>query len=481
MIVKRAIYDNKTSPYLKLLNSAGCEYGDLERMVHSIGIEAALAELCQKGVYISYEEFKGKRKVIRGSQTFAFKERDFDNPLISRHFEASTGATRSSGTRTTINLDYLSQRAVYYSPRLDAWDALNYPVGVWSPILPGAGPLVVLEYSKIGKIPLKWYSQTDVSIFKPPLNYKLANKFIGYATRLYGKKLPLPEYVPLNRSLQVAQWLSETVKTAGGCVLTTYPSSAVRVCQAAQKSGINIAGTTFALGGEPLSEGKKSEIEAANARVFPVYVTSEFGFAGLGCARPASADEVHVCADGLVIIQHQREVPHASVSVDAFIFTTLLPATPKIALNVETGDYGIIDTKTCGCKLEELGFKQHIHSIRGFDKLTAEGMTFLGTEFIRIIEEVLPAKFGGISTDYQIVEEEDKKGYTRMSILVSPELGEIDEFDLRQTIMATLGQTSGRWMASDIWSQAGTLQVKRTRPLSTARGKILPLHIQRNK
>ena len=112
-------------------------------------------------------------------------------------------------------------------------------------------------------------------------------------------------------------------------------------------------------------------------------------------------------------------MPHAGVSVDAFLFTSFSPATPKILLNVESGDYGVIETRSCGCKFEELGFTDHIHNIRGFDKLSSAGMTFVGTDLVRIIEEVLPAKFGGASTDYQMVEEEDKKGHTRMSIVES--------------------------------------------------------------
>ena len=38
-MVKRAIYDNEGSPYIPLLQMAGCEYGDFEKMVRSDGIE----------------------------------------------------------------------------------------------------------------------------------------------------------------------------------------------------------------------------------------------------------------------------------------------------------------------------------------------------------------------------------------------------------------------------------------------------------
>ena len=58
--LRRSIYENEKSPYLKLLSLAGCEYGDLEQMVRTDGIEPALHKLRDEGVFVSYEEFKGK-------------------------------------------------------------------------------------------------------------------------------------------------------------------------------------------------------------------------------------------------------------------------------------------------------------------------------------------------------------------------------------------------------------------------------------
>ncbi|GAI87910.1 unnamed protein product, partial [marine sediment metagenome] len=101
--VKQAIYGNQTSPYLELLNFAGCEYGDFEQMVRSDGIEPTLCKLNDLGIYLSIEEFKGKKEVKRGSKTFQFKEDDFNNPLLSGHLEARSGASRSAGTSTVYD------------------------------------------------------------------------------------------------------------------------------------------------------------------------------------------------------------------------------------------------------------------------------------------------------------------------------------------------------------------------------------------
>jgi hypothetical protein len=139
-------------------------------------------------------------------------------------------------------------------------------------------------------------------------------------------------------------------------------------------------------------------------------------------------------------------------------------------------------SRRCGCKLDELGLTDHIYNIRGFDKLTGEGVTLIGTEVIDIIEKTLPAKFGGTSVDYQILEEEDEKASTRLSIVISPEVGAIDEKELVATVLNELGKKAYFYRAqAEIWSQAKTLQVKRIRPFITQRGKLLPLHIQRSK
>ncbi len=169
------------------------------------------------------------------------------------------------------------------------------------------------------------------------------------------------------------------------------------------------------------------------------------------------------------------------MDVEAFLFTSLLPAAPKVLLNVETGDYGVVECRRCGCGFEDLGFHDHIHSIRSFEKLTSEGMTLASTFLLRLMEEVLPSKYGGFSTDYQILEEEDDRGITRLNIIVSPKVGEIDEQDLLKTVLRNLEPGKTVTMISSILAQADTFRVKRGYPISTGMGKILPLRVGNNK
>jgi len=88
----------------------------------------------------------------------------------------------------------------------------------------------------------------------------------------------------------------------------------------------------------------------------------------------------------------------------ALLVTSIyLPMAKLILLNVSLGDQAEIERRNCGCPVEKLGWSTHLHSIRSFEKLTAGGMTFVDADLIRTLEEILPARFGGGPTDYQLV------------------------------------------------------------------------------
>jgi hypothetical protein len=475
--VKTAIYERSSSPYLKLLKFAGCEYGDFKRMVRSDGIDNTLRTLYLRGVYVTLEEFKGSQEIKRGSESFRATASDFDAPLRSDVLGLRSGATRSSGTKTAYDFEYLASYTVHGVLYRTAAGSSGVPNGFWMPILPGGGPRTLLTAAKAGVTPLKWFSQVGRKGTGSSLKDRINTNYVVYAGRLLGKKWPKPQYVGLDQADVVAKWVSVMMKRSGGCYLSTYPSSAVRVCQAARQHNLDIAGARFAGGGEPFTEVKKQEIESVGATYCPSYASVETGIIGLGCTNPSSAGDVHFLNDTFALIQHTRAVAHSNLSVEAFLFTTLLASCPKVMLNTESGDYGSIDARPCGCAHEKLGLTTHISGIRGFDKLTAEGMTLIGTDLVRVVEDVLPARFGGSSTDYQILEEEDESGQTRMNVLVSPEVGAIDEQELIRTILT--GLPSGG-ITPSVWSHAGTFKVKRTKPFATARGKLMPLHIMKH-
>ena len=479
-LVQKGIYQNPKSPYLKLLQVAGCEFGDIESLVNREGIETTLQKLLAEGVYLSWEEFKGKREVVRGDSHFRFEERDFDNPFLPIYYQAQSSGSRSVGTRTTFDLNHQLEMSYYRLLLLAANNALDVPLGVWKPVLPaGAGILVVLNHWKVGKPVARWFSQVDERQVQSSLQHRLAMRYIIYGSRLWGAKLAKPKYVGLEQAAKVAQWMADTKKQFGGCSLDCYVSTAVKVCQAAIENGLDIESTRFLVGGEPLTQAKRQQIEATGASVTPKYNISEIGRIGYGCPQSGATDDIHLLLDSMAVIQHQRKVEHADIYVNAFLFTPILPSAPKILLNMESDDYGVMETRDCDCLFGQLGFGTHLHSIRSFAKLTGSGMTIVGTDFVRILEEVLPHKYGGAATDYQLLEEEDSQGQTHLSLIISPTVGAVDESDVIATVLSELRRVPhpGR-LTAGVWAQANILRVKRMHPISQM-GKVMTLHLMK--
>jgi hypothetical protein len=105
-------------------------------------------------------------------------------------------------------------------------------------------------------------------------------------------------------------------------------------------------------------------------------------------------------------------------------------------------------------------------------------MNYFYGDHYEFFEKTFPSEFGGGPGDYQLVEEEDENGHTRLTLLVDPGVGEVDEEKILGWLRAALseGSRANQFMAG-VWQNAGTLRVKREVPHASPRGKILPLHI----
>ncbi|HWO43954.1 MAG TPA: hypothetical protein VNO43_19350 [Candidatus Eisenbacteria bacterium] len=144
-------------------------------------------------------------------------------------------------------------------------------------------------------------------------------------------------------------------------------------------------------------------------------------------------------------------------------------------LKVESDDYGVLEMRSCGCPLEAYGYTEHLRQIRSFSKFAGEGVTLIGGETIRILEEVLPARFGGGPLDYQLLEEEDDRGFTRLSLVDNPSVAIVRDQDVVECVLAAIKEHAEDEMIPAIWKQAERLRIKRIPPLLTERGKMIPL------
>jgi len=469
-LAERTIYANQKSPHLHLLRSAGCDFGDLKALVDKEGLEASLFRLAEAGVYVSYDEFKGRKEAVRGSLRFVFDENDFDNPQISPHFEVRSGGTRGPGTVVKRGLESIADLAATTGFALHVHGLSEHDHAIWT--LAGLTPMLI--YSKLGRAPIAWF----YPVTPLPLKMQAGSRYLAALGRLLGSRLPTPAFVDLQDPWKIATWLTSRLREGRSVCVTTYASSAVRVCIAAKERGLDLNGVCFITLGEPYTEAKQQAVEAVGAQALVRYAFTEAGIIGYGCADPQLSDDLHLFSDCYALIQRSREVAGSGLSVGAFLFTSLLPSAPKILLNVESGDYGTVEPRGCGCQLGDVGLTTHLARIRSFEKLSGEGMTFVQTDLLRVLEEVLPGRFGGTSADYQVLEEEGDHGILRLLLIVSPKIGPVDADRVRHAFLEELGRDGGFVrLSAQVWQRAGTVQVKRQWPVATKAGKVLPFHV----
>ena len=469
--LERGIYQNPRSPYLALLCHARIELDDVRGFVREDGVEGALSRLYEAGVYVTADEFKGRAPIQRDGLDLAVTASDFDNPLADSHFEGRTSGSSGQPTHVFIGFDLMTYEADYYACLFDAQGVATYPVAAAL----HTALKTTLRHAKRGVLPEKWFTPQP---FDWSLNGLKDQYILGptlLLSRLYRRPLPRPELVPRGEALQVARWLAEKTHIGTPALLETNHSAAVRVCVAAREHGLDIAGSVFHLTGEPYTAAKAEVIAAAGARALDRYANVELGAMGLACANPVSFDDAHFVTDKLALIQRPKLLAGTGVSVDAIVLTSLLPCTPKLMLNVENGDYATIEARDCGCPLGAIGLRTHISSIRSYDKLTSEGATIAATHLFHLLEEVLPARFGGAPTDYQLVEEE-VDGLPRVSLFIRPNVGPLDEATVVSTFLDEV-QAYARIGAAE-WRQGETLRVVRRDPYETSSAKILPLHLR---
>ncbi len=358
---------------------------------------------------------------------------------------------------------------------------LGAPIILWRGIIPDSTLNLLLSGTQTGRRVEYWFSNLGLRDSKHWVKYGLATYYITAWLRLYGAQVPFPEYAKPEQAHLVADAVYRCLKQYGTCMMRGSISNMLRVCLAASDAGYDLTGLTIVSAGEPCTPAKINTIEKTGARFITSYATVDTGTLGFGCADRSEYDDVHVVSDAFALFTHPYHVKNFDVTVPAVNLTTLMPSARKIFLNLQLDDYATLQERTCGCGLNQYGYTTHLHNIRSYSKLVGEGVTLIGGDMLHVLEEVLPARFGGTALDYQLSEQEDERGFTRLVLVIHPHVSISDENDVIATVMQALRETSPMTEAARVvWQNTNSLRIQRAVPAVTARGKAMPLHLQKN-
>ena len=307
-MLERGVYSNPRSPYRRLLEHAGCELGDVRSMVKSAGLESTLRRLSDAGVYITIEEYKGKKPVERNGLSFAAQPEDFDNPdiRIEAGLERASGATRSQGIRTHRGFDFLTD--------LTAVDGVLYDELGWQKFL------YVFWHSSlnISLIVAKLRVPVDKWFFPLTSNENRARAVYAVAVgKAFGCPIPWPKRTGANSAHEVASWLAKNKGRQSLRVLKAKTSLAVRVCLAAQEHNLDISGVHFIAAADPLTPAREQMIRATGCSVGVNYSSSETGFIAHCCVN-STGDDAHFLKSHLAVIEQPRPVGSTEMTVDAY-------------------------------------------------------------------------------------------------------------------------------------------------------------------
>jgi hypothetical protein len=465
----RAVYANPKSPYLKLLQASGCEYGDVARLVETEELDGALAKLAAAGVLLTFEEFKCRTATVRGSQSFDFEPDDFNDPTFRAEGASQTGGTSGTPIRFGWSFALTAQWAPYWCVFLAANNRLGAPLIFWTPGNSGSiGPQ--LACAKFHQRLDRWFVSQEMTHFADRA-YAWSRHWI--CRRLAG--FPAAHHVAYHETSPVLAAVLALLREAKTVSVNTTPSAAVRLSLAAREQGADLTGLVFLLGAEPLTPARRETIEASGARATPLYGSTEAVWTGGQCPFPQHSDEVHVLRDLHAVICDPESGPSTDLEPSRLLFTSLAPVTSKFILNTDIGDRGVIHYRRCDCLYDRLGCHQTVHTIRSADKLTEFGVTIWLADVYHVLETVLPRRYRAAASDFQLVETRTPDGLPRYVLLVDPRVPGVDAPAAAQLFLDELGKQKPYYgFMTSIWEREKVLEIRRQPPIATGSGKMLP-------
>jgi hypothetical protein len=465
-LVQRGVFRHPRSPYVPLFRRAGCTFGDLADLVARQGVEGALARLLAEGVFLTNAEIKGLRPVTRGALSFPLHLEQLRNP-------AWMAPHPVSGRRVPRYRAFFGDLAVNATLALHARGGTGWAMGVWFRSVRPSGLVWLLRHQGAGYGPDRWFVRLDPSSHGDEA--RLAT-FVRLLSRWAGRPLPSPQPVQLADVTPVVTWMRDALRAGRTPHLAVATSIAVEVCETARRLGVDLTGAQFGVSSDPITETRLSAIRRSGAAAVPSYGATEAGLMAYGCLDPARPDDMHLYDDVHAVIQPGVAGAAAGIPANGLLFSSLRMSTPYVLLNVSLGDQAALEPRACGCALEAVGWRTHVHTVRSFEQMKVGGTIVLVEPIVRLLEQTLPERFGGGATDYQLVEDDDVMvdGTPRLRLLIHPRVGPVPDQAIGE-ILVTAVRAAGV-PVDRLWRDRRWLVVERRPPYETAHGKIYHVH-----
>ena len=469
--LQQVVFDRPAHPYRQMFQLAGCTHQDLAGLIARNGLESALRKIRDEGVYLSQAEFKGTKPIVRAGREVAAPYGSFANPLAGGTIRTVSSGSRGKPAATHRSPAFLRDEEALHDVVTREFGLNARSQFVLRSTLPSLLGLQTCAFgARQGHRMECWYASGTGGY------YALATAALVSLARVSGCRIPFPRYLPDNDFTVAAERVARLCSAGIPCCISGPASPAVRLAAAALHRGLDIRGTLFLVSGETVTDAKRSVIESAGGEPFARYGVSELGFVGHACRQMTEGDCVHLYSNALAAINHRRPAPLTNVLVNSLLFTTLLPTAPVFRINFEVDDSGVLEPADCDCAFSRFGFTTRIRDIFSFGKLTGYGMTLVGTDLLRILEEVLPARLGGRPGDYQLIEREDM-AHTTIELRVSPRVQGFSPERIRDCFVDEMRRVYGGSLARRVWRHAEALQVVIAEPATTSTGKVNPLHL----
>ena len=222
--------------------------------------------------------------------------------------------------------------------------------------------------------------------------------------------------------MPIVRWLDQERRAGRTPHLHAYTSAIVRLCQASRDAAAISPASGSPSAWESPPRRPADDIGPRGLRRGRATPGSSAGRSASG-VYPAAADDLHFFHDRLAVIQPGPDTPPAGLPADALLFTGLRrgrrpsPCSTSrwaTARSSRSGRAGVPwapwddSPPRRGPQLREADVGRH---------------DVLDADVVRILEEVLPARFGGGPGDYQLMEDEAANGQPRLTLLLHPGSG----------------------------------------------------------